>query len=54
MFTLCFGGLVLEVGEDDGLGLEDTRGIVLKGYFFGGERCGRGSCVGGAELWVGV
>ena len=48
MFTLCFGGLVLGVGKDGGLGWGDTGGLVLKGYFLGG------SCVRGAEMWVGV
>ena len=47
MFTLCFGGLVLGVGKDGGLGLEDTGGMVLKGYFLGELCLGSGGVGGG-------
>ena len=40
--------VVLGVGEDGRLGFDDAGGMVLKGYFL------EGSCVRGAEVWVGL
>ena len=41
------------MGKDGGWGLGDAGGMVLMGYFLGGE-VWEGSCVGGEVVWVGL